>query len=78
MAAREAEDWKCECGRWHRWRTVWCPTKRGGCGRVAPKRTFRRTLERKVLEHQNEATLRRFGLLNSQDQSRVEEHRPPE
>jgi len=41
-------------------------------------RHFGVTLERKVAEHQNEATLRRFGLLNSQDQSSVEEHRPPE
>jgi hypothetical protein len=49
-----------------------------GCGRVALRRTLRCTLERKVAEHRNDATLRRFGLLNSQDQSSVEENRPPE
>jgi hypothetical protein len=47
-------------------RAMWCKA----CGRVAPlRRIFRYTLEERVAEHGTEATLRRFGLLNSQDES---------
>ena len=41
--------------------------KSGGCGHITLWRISRAALEERTVEHRTEATLKRFGLLNSQD-----------